>query len=355
MAYTLTETEKHDAAQFFNEFDGDLLQIVQHVFSDMGEKGSSVKGRALRKYLAEEGLKYSPKKGHSNKTYTLSDQEKIFLKKNYNATMTKKEASRLLWPKETDKMSGFFRSEKYLALCKYIGEAFAGVDAGDMAEGKTYVPPQVVNTLVKLVNKVNKGNLDPNKLTTAHKKCIDRLSCYLNSPRFIQQINSYLSIDDRVLFESEYVKTTWDKPDLTADEINLYVNVCIDYINIKLVERQRQKLNRLFEEAEDSNDMHMRLTEMLKMRCDEYDKCTSRIDKLISKLNGDRKKRIEQRQQSNASVLVLVETFQEDNERKRMIAISELKAKKVEAEVNRLEGMDDWKARILGVGKEDVI
>ena len=36
-----------------------------------------------------------------------------------------------------------------------------------------------------------------------------------------------------LLFEHEFVRLTWDKPDLTADEINLYLNVCKEVINLR--------------------------------------------------------------------------------------------------------------------------
>ena len=38
-------------------------------------------------------------------------------------------------------------------------------------------------------------------------------------------------VEDQELFEAEFIRATWDKPDLSADEVNLYVNVCVDYIN----------------------------------------------------------------------------------------------------------------------------
>jgi len=355
MAYKLSEIEEHDALKYFDEFKGDLLQIVQHVFSDIAEKGSTVRGRALRKFLVEDrGLVYHAKKGPANRQYKLSEEEKLFLKNNYNNSLTKKEVAALLWPTESQKMVGFQRSEKYIALVEYINAAYPDIDSIDNAEGTLYIPPRVTNTVVKLINKVTRSNLEIERLTTFHKTCIDRLFSFLNAPRFVQQINSYSKQDSRVLFESEFVRAVWNKPDLTADEINLYINICIDYINLQQVERQRQKLNRLFDEADETKDLHIRLSEMLKQKADEYDKAAGRIDKLISKLNVDRKNRLSAREKSTASVLALVETFQDETERKRMIAVSELKAKRVKDEVESFENMESWKARVLGIGSEDI-
>ena len=61
------------------------------------------------------------------------------------------------------------------------------------------------------------------------------------------------------MFEAEFVRATWDKPDLTSDEINLYINVCIDYIHLKNIQSAINKLNRMFDEAEDQQDLTVRL------------------------------------------------------------------------------------------------
>ncbi len=68
-------------------------------------------------------------------------------------------------------------------------------------------------------------------------------------------INSYITRQNRDLFESDYIRNTWDKPDLTSDELNLYVNVCMDYVNIKEIEQQKQKLNLMFDDTEGQNEL----------------------------------------------------------------------------------------------------
>ena len=158
---------------------------------------------------------------------------------------------------------------------------------------------------------------------------------------------------DRELFEAEFVRATWDKPDLTSDEINLYINVCVDYINLKNISSHIEKLNIMFNEVEDQQDMTVRLAEVLKSKTDEYDKCEKRMESLIKKLNGDRAERLKNRRQENATILSLVRNFQIEEERKRMIELAEMQKKLVEEEADRLDNMDSWKAKILGISKQD--
>jgi hypothetical protein len=212
-----------------------------------------------------------------------------------------------------------------------------------------------MTTVIKKVNKVVFKEFEIDKISVADKKCLERLLTYLSAPRFIQVINAYPTKQNRELLESEIIRSTWDKPDLTSDELNLYINVCMDYINLKEIEQQKQKLNLMFDDTEAQNDLTMRLTEMLKTKSEEYNQCTNRIDKMIAKLNGERAKRISNQQQRNASVLSLVHLFQEEDERKLMIKMADMQKTLVKKEADQLEEMVDWKSRVLGITKREVI
>ena len=57
----------------------------------------------------------------------------------------------------------------------------------------------------------------------------------------------------------------------------------------------------------------------------------------------------------NASILSIVQLFQEKEERDNMVRIAEMQKQTVKKEAERLEGMTEWKARILGISQDDVI
>ena len=72
-----------------------------------------------------------------------------------------------------------------------------------------------------------------------------------------------------------FVRLTWDKPDLTADEINLYLNVCKEVINLEVVSSHLNKLNDMFDVADDQQEMSIRLAEIIKAKSSEYHQCES--------------------------------------------------------------------------------
>jgi len=249
-----------------------------------------------------------------------------------------------------------FITPQYRAVQKYIKENFPDylVD-NESAINEKYVVPRSLSSVIKKVNRWCGQDIDESKLTLQHRKYLERLLIYLSSPRFNHNYDSYRSATDQELFEAEFVRSVWDKPDLTIDETNLYINVCMDYINLRQIDMKKNKVNEMFNETSEQKDFTMRLTEVLKTISEEYNQCAQRIDKSLQKLNGERAKRIDSIQQKNASILNLVELFQDENERKMMIQIAEMQKKTVKEEAERFESMSSWKARILGISKEDAI
>ena len=47
--------------------------------------------------------------------------------------------------------------------------------------------------------------------------------------------------------------------------------------------------------------------------------------------------------------------FKEEEERKNMVRIAEMQKQVIKEEAQKLEGMASWKARVLGIGIEDVL
>ena len=353
--YILSKKEKEKAIELFKELDGDLNEAAKKLFDDPNEKGSTVRGRSLRKFWVEKGFEYRTKVKKKSSKYFLQDNEKDFVHRHYCAEMTKREIAQLLWVEETNHR-GFYESAKFVALSDFVNKEFPNVtNMRDEITGDRYAPPKIMTTVIKKVNKVVFKEFEVEKISVTDKKCLEKLLTYLSAPRFVQVINAYTTKQNRELLESEYIRSTWDKPDLTSDELNLYINVCMDYVNLKEIEQQKQKLNLMFDDTEGQNDLTMRLTEMLKTKSEEYNQCTNRIDKMIAKLNGERAKRISNQQQRNASVLSLVQLFQEEDERKLMIKMADMQKTLVKKEAEHLEEMGDLKSRVLGVSKREVI
>jgi hypothetical protein len=218
-----------------------------------------------------------------------------------------------------------------------------------------YFAPKAISRVIKKINDYCQQDLDEKELGRQDMDNVESTMKFLAAPRFIQVINTYSAMDDRDLFEAEFIRTVWDKPDLTSDELNLYINVCMDYIHLKNISKAIDKLNRMFEECEDQRDMTVRLAELLKTKSEEYNQCEKRQETLIARLNGDRKERVKNKHKDNASILSLVRTFQNEADRNLMVEMAEKQKLLINEEADRLENMDVWKARVLGISKDEAI
>jgi Skp family chaperone for outer membrane proteins len=111
----------------------------------------------------------------------------------------------------------------------------------------------------------------------------------------------------------------------------------------------------MFDVADEQAEMSIRLAEIIKAKSSEYHQCETRIENLTKKLQGDRGERMKKMQKENASFLSIVQLFQEEAERKTMLKIAEMQKQTVREEADRLENMSEWKARVLGISKDDTI
>jgi hypothetical protein len=345
----LTDEQKAFLRENFRETPN-LSELTKKLFDNDSLDGRTKEGRAVRKFLAEESLEYQTTAWEKVDDIELDDQQIEFAKAQAKNGLSAFQIAELLFPELNIKRF----CKEHMSVLEFLREYEpAYVHDSECAVNRAYSPPKLFSTALNKINEYAHEGLIEERCNHEEKDCIETLLKSLAAPRFIQVISTYSSMKDRILFEAEFVRATWDKPDLTSDEINLYINVCVDYINLKNISSHIEKLNVMFNEVEDQQDMTVRLAEVLKSKTDEYDKCEKRMESLIKKLNGDRAERLKNRQQENATILSLVRSFQVENERKRMIELAEMQKKLVEEETERLDNMESWKARILGISKED--
>tara|TARA_Y100001937_G_C7128950_1_gene336244 strand:+ start:2473 stop:3531 length:1059 start_codon:yes stop_codon:yes gene_type:complete len=347
----LTEEQKKYIDENYQETPN-LLELTQSAFMDTSLDGRSKEGRAVREYMAAKDYKYKTTKHPKVKGVNLSAENKEFILQNVDGGMKAFEIATLLF--EDRKITPL--SKETLTVAEFISKnAPDEVHVNDTALGQKYKPVKELGEIIEKVNKCADQNLNEHKLTVQSKKGLETLLGFLKAPRLVQTINNYTNKNHRELFEAEFIRATWDKPDLTSDEVNLYINVCIDYVNLMNIQKAVDKLNHMFEQCEDQREMTVRLAELLKTKSEEYNQCEKRMESLITRLNGDRAKRVQNKHQQNASILSLVQLFQEEEEREVMIKIAEMQKDLVQEEADNLESMPDWKARVLGLRKEDVI
>jgi len=331
----------------------DIDQLTRTLFQNEKLDGRNKEGKAVAAYMLERGYGYKTRVHAKVKSIELSESQKSLILEYSEDDLSSLQIAQLIFQDREVKNL----SMEQRAVADFLKTNKKGfIKPSDLDFDNKYEPPKSLDSIVAKIKKLSHANIADKyiDLKKQDKDKVDNLKKYLSSPRFSQLMNTY-RCDNAELFESEFIMATWDKPDLTADEVNLYINVCVDYVNLKTIQRNMDKLNAMFDDCEDQTEMSVKLAEILKAKSSEYHQCEQRQESLIKKLNGDRSVRMKDKKNQYASVLNLVQSFQEYEERKRMIEIAEKQKMLVNEEADRVESMDSWKARILGLRRDDVL
>jgi hypothetical protein len=347
----LTEEQKQYIKNNMSKI-SNLNELTQKCFRDNDLDGRTKEGRSVREYLIENNIDYKTTRRKPQDKIELSDSQKDFIIQQAEEGLSSLEIAKLIFPKKQVKpLSNEQRT--VLAHINEINPDF--VPSQDYASVNDYVAPKSSSRVLKKINDATGLALEENKLNRQNQVCVKRLQINLSNSRFLKIINNYLNKQDRELFEQEFIRLSWDKPDLTADELNLYLNVCKEVINLEVVSALLNKLNDMFDVNEEQTEVTLRLSDIIKTKSQEYHQCETRIENLTKKLQGDRAERMKKNNKDHASFLAIVHMFQEEEERKNMVHMAEMQKKLIKKEAERMEGMAEWKARILGISQDDAI
>ena len=247
---TLTKEQEEFAMEMFQD-DPNIINITKRVFEDESLDGRSKEGRAVSKFLAKNGLRTQTTKRPKSDDVTLSEEQVDKVLEMEGEGFNTSQIADVLFNKEVKRLSNEWR-----AVNDILGQDREAPADGPSA---TYASPQAISRIIKKINDSTGYGLEENKMSRNQRTCCDRLRINLSNSRFVAIVNNYINSRDKELFEQEFIRLTWDKPDLTPDELNLYMNVCKEIINLELITSHLQKLNDMFESADDQDEMSIRV------------------------------------------------------------------------------------------------
>ena len=331
----------------------DLLTITRTIFSNPSLDGRSKEGRIIREFLQAEGLEYKTTKYRNDQSSVtrLTEQHKQFIEAHVEE-LTAIQISKTLFGPDITPLHGGARLVK--DHCTTLLANKTKVDERAYAT-HGYDPPATIKQACGKINSCATVHLNPAKLSAREKMGVEYLIQIMSTPRFVTTIRRFIDLEDRNVFESQFIIHVWDKPDLTSEEVALYTNLCQDYVLQIKTAKHLEKLSKMFELQSDDERTSISMAQTIREKNEEFDKIAKRIQSLIDKLNGKRVDRIKNQQNRNISILPLIQEFQEEEGRQRMIMIAELQREVASEEADRIEDMSDLKARLLGINKRDAL
>lgn len=354
----ITLTEEQEAYIIENSKKMDLKELTQKTFGNSEINGNSKEGRVILQYLKDNNLDYKTSAWQKIDDINLSEEEKLFIRKNCSH-LNSVEIARILWPEAQDKKNLTGVSKEAITVQNYIKYLDPEqIKKDEELVSEAYFAPRSVHNLVPKMRKYlgfSWSSID--QLNKEERRNLDSLLRYMNDFRFLRVANSYQILEDQELFESSFMSMVWDKPDLTQTDIQSYITLAGDYVILHESQKQKAMLDKIINESlqsEDKRGIGMTLVEMMEKQQKVYENTTKRISDTIKNLEGTRNERIKNRIDESRSFLVVVEAFKKEESRREMIRIAEYEKQLVEEETEKLERASDYVARLFGASREEL-
>jgi hypothetical protein len=333
-----------------------LAELVKLAFDRDDLDGRSKEGKAVKQFLASRQIK--PKKSHEYEAKGLLEllpEQKEFVSNNCNM-MTGLEISKILFKNES--LTNL--SQETRSVLEFMKNIPSNVKynntENENAATEGYRPPRSEERMIAKINKYILEGIDKSKLTHKHKKEINSLISYMNTHRFIHQMNIYDDESDRELFESSFVRYTYDKSDLSQEEVDQYIVLCTEVVISSSIQQTINVLQNQIElSMSEDGKIPMTVVEASSTARKEYNDCVNRQQKLNNDLKVKRSDKLSKQVKETASIINLVQMWREEESRAKLLKMADMRKKTIEKEIDRLSTMDEVKCKILGISKDEIL
>lgn len=338
-----------------------LFEICKSAFGEEVDPRTK-RGRLVRNFLKNTQLKALTVNDYVKKKKLNQDQAE-YIKNNCETMKISEMAEAVFGKKNIQDHSTEFKLVSDLVKSLMSSNPGMGSyeDPDDVAP-KKYNPPNTMDRVVARINKYVDLNMDANKLKQKEKEDCKALIGYMKNLRFCYQIESYKTMENRNLFESTFVRCCYNKGDLTEEEVDQYIIYSTEVIISKgllktLNELQEEMGESIYgNEDEHNGKLHMSLVEYSSSIRTDYNQSIARQQKLLQDLKIKRSQRLaSKKEESQLTVAGLFKLWKEEDSRKQMIELAELRKDKLSEDFDKIDSMDALKAQIMGIDKNEVI
>jgi len=311
--------------------------------------GRSKYGIVIRSFMKSNEIEYTTSKVIP-RDVRISEEQKDFIQKKLDV-LTPHHIAKLLFP-EIPHITPF--SKEFQVVNRYVERLnlLRNKDV-EIKNEFDYTPPKTIKEAADRVHKALSRKVfdDISRLKRNEVILLEKLVEYMSTTRLKMYMDVFTSDKDRHLFESTFIEHVWDKPDLTMEDTQIFLMVSLNYINQKNIQRAISILNEQLEQEGATRT----LSEILSTKTNELNQCETRIKNALESLNSKRADRLKKLTSQVMNPLAFVRAFQDKQERANMIQIAKYQALLASEEADRLESVSEWKARIVGIDKSEVI
>lgn len=344
--------------------------LLQLVFPDQPDLDTrSLAWKAIRAALALIGK--APKIGEVGAggkrapsipsiTGGLTTEQQAYVAANYKDASGPVELCRTLFEDETI-MSNDPRVGQILKHIRKIDTSYRRED--EPVDEMDYQPPKSMNILVGRLNRYGIAQRPDGKalgdggLTAQERRALDTLLTNMRRSVFKVEADKFTKKIDRDVFEETFIGTTWGKLDLSHDHVLQYLVLASLSAQRNATDRMMRTLDeRFLLSLEDgSRPLAKNEVEALKETKNAAAEHLKQINTLIKTLEGERRTMAAQQREGSASMHPIVTAWKTKEGRERAMSIANKYKQELGEEVNRLAGMEAFKAEIFGINPNTIL
>lgn len=329
-----------------------VIELTKIIFNDPLLDGRSDEGKAVKRALIKNKLKVITTKREPAPKIILTAEQKEYIENNCENS-TSLEITREIF--KNPNLSAV--SNEFRAVFFYLKTLGSIKTYDNTVKSDKYNIPRSIGRIVPKINLYCNLDLKEETLTEEEKKGIQSLLIYIASFRFVRTMEAFERPEDREMFESQFIDHTWKKPDLEAEEVNLYIDVCSGYVQELYIRRQLSAFDRMLQNITEDPDgkLSMSLAQTISTKNTELDTLMKRRNALINDLIGKRSDRKKLKTEENRSILKLVEAFKNEESRLRLIKMAEREKMLLKDAIEEFDSMPALIASIIGPSKQEIL
>ena len=326
-----------------------IKEIGEKVFGPGFSQTSQI-GKKLKRFIASRNTK-SPEPAPPE--IILTEGQQLSILQNVSRLTNTLDLAQFIFPGIQVTREG----QEFLAVQKFISNNRSLVKEVPGKESVSYKAPKKPEEAIAKVNLSTYGTLTKERLEKESniRANLTALVRFLNSYRFSLEYESYKTDTERKLFETTFIKYTFDKPDLTEEEVDQYINLSREITNMIGLKRELEYVAGLRDalaEDSDGKKMSVAMVDSMAGLRKEMDDSLKRQNILSTSLKGKRSDRIDTKIKENASVLQIVESWRTAEKRARMIKLAEEIKVREKKELVQLDSIEAFKGELWGLNPE---
>lgn len=333
----------------------DLLLFLQNAYGNKDLK--------KRDTEYKRGRMYFMRLNKDRENYNFTDREIKLIIQN-GKTRRPSEMVKMIFPEMTDQNDINFKSRVVKDLLIALGIEYEGSDEEPEPEedsldnGGDYISPETDEAVITKINRCDpsaewyKTRLDSNQ-----KKCIRTLKNNLNQLKFKISINSYQKVIEKKLFETEFIRQTYDNPNLIPDDINACMMLCGEYVREMQIKEMINLLDAQMKATlEGDSKGSMVLATNLKDKTTELKNCQNNIKDLQGQIHGHRTKRLEAESKYHQSLAQYVTIVSDQNKREKLLLVQKVYNENVlQKEIDNLVDLPNDVGEVHGISINEIL